>query len=381
MLGVTNLVLRINNEPSLLFLGHNSQGLGINNRFLENAIRIMGINEKELGSNLSYAGLLGYLGDIIERSSETSQASLRERFLQDLQRADEQSLLSEEVDQILSIGWSGVFTSLVDTSLFRCTKKQLQKIIDKSECKQNYLSKKNLHVTCLFGNLFDKSKYPPLTYDEKNLAETPERDFLSLISQCIKGYGVMIIDGWDPETDFVRTEDLLMQFVSFQKESLYIFSATEKMKQDRLLKSLVNKKIAVLESQSLYQCLKDAHLLDSFDEELYGEDDEEEGIPITAEVIFNGKILQRRQYLSYQIYNQLDSNITVLDDSVLTNPDYADKEEFFLRFLSTGTGVPLWGGYASNFYFKRDVDEQLLKVVKEELENYDISRKCVIRFR
>ena len=74
---------------------------------------------------------------------------------------------------------------------------------------------------------------------------------------------------------------------------------------------------------------------------LVAEDDD--SIDITIDSVFD-KAEYTVQHLSYQIINQLDASISVLDNTILDNPDYIDREEYFLRFLSTENDMPLWGG-------------------------------------
>lgn len=381
-MNISELITRITNEPSILFLGQSIMGKGEKNPLLNNANKIIckGIIPAD---QLTYATLFDQLNAQVESLSGQEYEQAAKNQVQQLQAISEEILPSEDLQTIIDLHWSSVITSTVETVLNSAYSKThntsaLQSVYCDNDCKQDYLSKKNLHCTYLYGNVFSDSRTPPVTYERMLQAKNIADQFLSRIPRYINGYGLIVIDGWNPKMDWVSLDSLLSKFVGFQKDSVFLFSAASSLGQNRTVRYLQERGILTLEQQSLYSLMKDAGLLLLSEKDDYFSNDDEEGIPITIENIKNGVPKQVSYHLSYQIYNQLDKAITVLDDRILSNPEYIDREEFFLRFLSTGNGTPFWGGYSADFYFQRDIDDLLLNTVHAELEKSVLNQHIIL---
>lgn len=382
IMSIYDLITRIANEPSLLFLGQSIMGMGESNPFLVNANKsicknIIPVNE------LTYTTLFEQLNTQAERVSESESTRMSTNQVQQLQSISDNIQPPEYLQTIMDLHWNSIITSNVDTVLNSAysnahTTTALQSVYWDSDCKQDYLSKKNLHCTYLYGNVLSDSRTPPVTYEKMLEASNIAAEFLSRIPRYIKGYGLIVIDGWDPETDWVSLDDLLSKFVKFQKNSVFIFSAPSSISQNRIVRLLQARGILTLEPQSLYECMFDAGLISSEQNGGIFFDDNEDGISITIENIINGAPKPVLHHLSYDIYNQLDKAISVLDDSILSDTEYIDREEFFLRFLSTGNGTPFWGGYPAKFYFQRDIDNNLLHTVQVELEKSVLEQHIIL---
>ncbi|MFP9036028.1 hypothetical protein, partial [Enterococcus faecalis] len=72
------------------------------------------------------------------------------------------------------------------------------------------------------------------------------------------------------------------------------------------------------------------------------EENDEDSVEITIDSQLD-KAEHSVKRLEFSILNQLDRSIIVLDNSILDNPNYLDRKEYFMRFLSTENLEPLWG--------------------------------------
>lgn len=365
MENINDLIIRINTETSILFLGQEyEKNLYINSlkNKLPNSLKVEIFSNDE---NMTYSVLADKIIDYCENNPDKN-----EFFRESILKA--QSGIQDARFSLLgSIGWSGIVTSLMNEmpgfSDFRI-------VSNKGDIRNDYFSKKNPYITYLFGKAGEEKTTFPITFDEKMVANAQKDALLSKVLSRLKMSGVLVIDGWNPDTDWLTINDF-NELISFPPDRVYIFGIHEE-KLNRQLKHLVNKGIVHLYPDDLYTSLRSAGY-EACDVSGYSFSEDEDGIEITIDSVFD-KTERSVQRLSYQIVNQLDSSINVLDDTILDNPDYIDREEFFLRFLTTENNLPLWGGYASGFYFKRDKDDELFEKVQKQLLNTDPSKSCVV---
>ncbi len=361
---INNLVIRINTETSILFLGQAyKQGYFVK--------ALMGVLTKEVkevlfaGNNdVQYADLIDIIIDYCEEYPEQ-----RQYIINSLKKAE--SLVSDEQRMPLKdMGWCGVVTSLFNQMPSFIG---MRAVLSKADVKNDYFTRRNPYLTYLYGKIGNEKVNVPTSLEEKMLLQANKNDFWNKIITRIKMSGLLVMDGWDFEKDLISIDDLNSCIVLPEK-SIYIFSATDKLRNNRSIRRLVSKGIAVLFDESITDALNYAGYEPQDFEYRIPEGD---GIEITIDSIFDKSDVSIR-HLGYQIINQLDSSISVLDDSILENPNYIEREEYFMRFLSTENNVPIWGGYASGFYFTRDKDEELLEKVKRQIKNTNPSQNHVI---
>lgn len=365
MENINDLIIRINTETSILFLGQTYE----KNIYISALKKILPLSLKteifNNDENMSYSSLVDKIIDYCEINPDKVD------ILKDFILKAGGGIQDTRFALLRSMGWSGIVTSLMNAmpgfSDFRI-------VSNKGDIKNDYFSKKNPYITYLFGKAGGEKTRFPMTFDEKMMANVQKDTFLSKILTRLKMNGVFIIDGWNPNADWLVSNDF-NELISFPSNSVFIFGMSEE-KADRQLLHLVKKGIVHLYPDDLYTSLCIAGY-ESYDIQKNIFWDEEDGLEITIDSVFD-KAERSVQKLSYQIVNQLDSSINILDDAILDNPDYIDREEFFLRFLTTENNLPLWGGYASGFYFKRDKDDELFEKVQRQLLNTDPAKNCII---
>ncbi len=355
------LMIRIPIETSILFLG----------QMYEQNLLLKNLNEKyreiviKNSNNISYSELITSLIEYCEQNPEEKNA-----ILNSIINAGS-AIHDNRFDRIAPLGWSGIITSLMHAMPgFQ----SLSAIVRHTEIKTDYFSKRKKKLSYLFGQAGNEQGNIPLTYEEQMRAETSKDQIWGQIVTKVNLRGVLVVDGWDPELDWVTEKDF-NAFISCPKQSIYFFNLSDKAKRKPQIQKLISKGIAVLLEGSFYDWVHEREI--QIDDSIFDVDDEEDSVEITLDSLLDktGKSVRR---IGTDSLNQLHRSIILLDDSILDYPNYLDCKEYFMRFLSTENSEPLWGGYASGFYFKRDIDDKLFDEVERQLRNNDPAKSKVI---
>ncbi|AEY65739.1 hypothetical protein [Clostridium sp. BNL1100] len=366
MLELNDLIIKINTETSILFLGQEyEKGLYVaelKKLLPDSIIKKIFVNEEFL----LYSNLIDSIIDYCEEEPHQQEVVL------DCMIRAEETIADNRFTLLSSMGWCGVVTSLMNQLPGFS---DLRLVLSRLDIKNDYFSRKKPYITYLFGKAGSDKVSIPITYENKMAALARKNEFWSKITTRLKMSGVLVIDGWNPQNDWI-TDDDLNTFITFPENSIYFFSVTEYIKSLKSIKKLVSKKIVNLYDENLYDVLCKSGY-ETFGSLQSDDNTEVSGVEITIDSV-NDKMDSSIQYLSYQTINQLDASVNILDNTILDNPDYINREEYFMRFLSTENGVPLWGGYASGFYFRRDIDDELFEKVEKQLRNTDPAKSHVV---
>jgi|GEM_PF-1634080 len=284
--------------------------------------------------------------------------------------AAETNMHDERFETLISLKWSGIVTSLMHTMPGFGA---LCSVVRSAEVRTDYFGKKNPKLTYLFGQAGNEQANIPLSYEEQMKAEASKDRIWQQIVDRIKLRGILVVDGWDPQYDWIKERDF-SAFISCPQRSVFFFNLSAETKKKPQIKLLISKGIAVVIEGDLCDWIqvniKECH-------QYYYEIDDNDSVEITLDSLHDTAEHSVRG-LEFNILNQLDKSIYVLDDSILDNPEYLDTIEYFMRFLSTENSEPLWGGYASGFYFKRDIDDELFEKVDRQLKNNDPVKNKII---
>lgn len=203
-------------------------------------------------------------------------------------------------------------------------------------------------------------------------------DRLSWISSTyLEYYGVLVIDGLDPEYDWVNN-DLFEQLVDLPPKSIYWFSAPEKL--DEIATALVERGTLTVDCDSL--C---AHILRHMPELM--EESESEDRDDTDNTLFTTLTLfqDSRQTRTIRIRRSAITDVTgeslclIDDDSLQGGSGTGDRPRQFADFLMQER-LPQWGlfGLKDPFYIPRDKDKDLEKEVNAALNDNGDTRKPVL---
>lgn len=287
----------------------------------------------------------------------------------------------------LSQPWNMVFTSAIDNCMDRCVGDNMKMIPIPLEERQRICFKpqygyKHTRYCChLYGTLDGNSRddvetdrdaklnpLPPAdAYDRQNTRlkldyDATANDHLRWIYEDLVGryhYGILVIDGWDPESDWA--EDLLRGAWSEieNEKSVYIFGATREMQRNRDIKRLVDSGKAVLIEERFAAVMQEYY---EFEEN--GDDEQ-------FDYAFAGKTVSIQSPSGIKFLQFSNDVLRGLEMAVgpqiqLIYDDYAqpetvteeNREVKFAQFLQQRTELSQWS-LSPSFYQERDYDQKL----------------------
>ena len=354
------LMIRISTETTVLFLGQMYEK-NLLLKKLDGKCRQIAVGEQ---CDIQYSEAVENLISYCEERAEE-----RKNIVASIISA-QANIVDERFDKISLLPWNGVVTSLMHSmpgfTAFRS-------VVRYADIKTDYFSEKNKNLTYLFGCIGNEQANMPLSYDEQMRAETSKDQLWKEIVNRIILRGILVVDSWNPQHDWLKERDF-NAFITCPKHTIFFFNLSDEAKRSPQIRQLIAKEIAVVLDGNLYDWVSKEEInIQNYD---FDEEDEE-SVEITIDSQFD-KAEHSVKRLKYSILNQLDRSIIVLDDSILDNPNYLDRKEYFMRFLSTENLEPLWGGYLSGFYFQRDIDMKLLEEVEFQIKNNDPAKSKVI---
>ena len=277
------------------------------------------------------------------------------------------NLLEPDSLKIISrLPWNGVITSEVDgivERVFRNSWREIYAIYNADNKIIGSLSDRNrLAISCLFGTINNEleGSHLPLTQLEFYKAKSNAIRMISKYTQdVITPFGTIIIDGYNPEDDWLELEMLFPLVAACREGQVHYFGQSISSRND-LWKSLVEKKIIIEYEQTFAEYLaveEDNRNLD-IDELVYEREN-------TRRISVHNKSFS----IPKNIYNTTSKNALILDDSIFVLDELEDdeKEDKFRYFLYESGNKPVWEGYKWGFYFRRDIEEKIDKKIRKEI--------------
>lgn len=360
MIDFDELMIRISTETAILFLGQMYDSNMLFENIEDKYKRIATGGEKSTSYSEAVINLINYCDEKPKEKSTIISSIISAKA----------NICDNRFERLVALHWNGIVTSLMHAVPGF---ESLYTVVRHADIKTDYFSKKNLKLTYLFGQAGNERANMPLSYEEQMKAETSKEQIWGEIVNRIMLRGILVVDSWNPQFDWLKERDF-NAFISCPKHSIFFFNLSDDVKRKPQIQQLISKEIAVVVEDSLYNCI---HERDIETQYYCDDEDDEDSVEITIDSQLD-KAEHSIKRLEFSILNQLDRSILVLDDSILDNPNYLDRKEYFMRFLSTENLEPLWGGYASGFYFKRDIDDELLEKVENQLKNNDPAKRKVI---
>lgn len=272
------------------------------------------------------------------------------------------------LERISHIPWSHVYTSAIDTiiqSAFITEWRRVQPIYNENYKTTNLRNRHNLHISYLFGCIsqIEISKRPPLTLSEKVKRKYTSNILLQKIPELVTPKGVLIIEGYNEEMDWLTVEDLFTTVSRLGNFQTLLFSVTESFLDNELIKELVNTEKLLVFKQSFAEIIS---LLQS-ELKLHFNIPDPEDLFARWINIDNNKIK-----VPPDLINKISKTATIIDDSLFYNTPLKDDEEklfLFKNFLASTNTSPAWTGYSYGFAFKRTYYDTLKSKVLERLSS------------
>lgn len=373
MISVEELIQRIATEPSVLFLGQNYlSSMTGHNPFYD--IVNTKLFDGKLSSKVDYTCLWEHLNDGEPISAENIDQL--------------QSVLFNDIPgqpwlrKILSMRWGMVITSAVDAAMFHCVGSNFSVrtiSLDQRVFNRRDISKNTINMSLLYGSIASAGQ-------DELLRDCSDRAFKNvrkkvndridwIYRNILSEYGVMIIDGWNPELDWLKS--LLQNAGEMPYESIYLFGATPEILENDDVKYLLEEKILVYEERSFARFLSDAGYFECGETDEDNYDEVESGRVLTLSI--DGQTVPIR--VSYDAISKLDSHIQVLYDDIWIGPDAKGipLSQIYAQFQRQ-IEPPVW--YLHNpkygFYFERTFDSDFKRIVERELRKIPYKRRQVI---
>lgn len=364
-----DLITRIKEEPSVLFLGQNYLGSFSGQNDLYDMINQEFCGGK-MPSDSNYANLWEHLNE---------EKPLQDSDFAKIRAAEQKLPTLRWLRNILFMRWGMIMTSAVDTCLFTCTGPNIdiQRIpLKNKQFRREYMSKAMLHCSCLYNSVDGYSElYPPVACDPRTLRGLKKQasDRVSWIyDNILSDYGVLVIDGWDPNIDWAGY--LLDNAGDMPYGSIYLFGATDEMAKDDTISGLMEDGILILEKLSFAQVLNEYGFFE--------EEDDYESFDASGKTITIKSKGGRFTYINIPdtALDSLDSQITLFHDELGNNMrNDVDRGELFAQFLKQ-TSQPTWSLHSAQagFYFPRRIDSELREAVNKQLKKSGTYQRSMI---
>jgi len=344
------LMERVQRDPSVLFLGQDYlKSMSGKNLFHETVYNHF--KNQPMPEKMTYNGLW-------ELSEDDNRAN--DKFYDILRTAAGDISPQQNFKKIMALRWNMVYTTAID-GLINAIGNNLTihpVVHSDNNFKGEYLSKSILNTVFLYGSVnSSENERPPETCDEDGLFPFEgniKAKIRWIYEKILRDYGVLIIDGWNPERDWLDT--LLNDATDMYPDSIYLFgiSPEEISPNNKTLNILIKRNIVVCDKRSFSEVIKENEYFDEI-EDIYEEN---------AEVAQGYKKVTINKFsvpIDETALANLDSHITLMDDDIGNDTrGYDDKGEAFLKFLQQAS-VPAWPLYNPRFkfYFKRDKEKDL----------------------
>lgn len=372
-----DLIKRINEEPSVLFLGQNYLANDPGNRYIHDLKENLGIEDEEIHDFPS-------LYCKIEQSCENPEDSLKS--IQKLSSAMCSISTSYSrvtwLKKLLHWRWNLVYTSTTDGIIFQ--NYSADRINDPTASyRTEFAQKSHPHLIELFGNCSENADSDlSIPLSSKDVRRCNRTRFDYIRNQIINQYGILLIVGWGP-SDWFKADYFIDTFLALNPKSVYVFGITP----DDLLKSVKDED----EREDLKQLLDNECIY--VDKRTFINALQEDGCWEDPNELDEDGLLNAYSCYSLTFHNQqciqipkkdlltLDNKIQLIHDDLipLVNTDDVNTEIAFTSFLTQGAEVK-WSLFSDRyaFCFKRDIDEELLADIKKQMKRSSNKRKPII---
>ena len=262
--------------------------------------------------------------------------------------------------------WSALYTSSIDSiwqPSFRTEWREIQPIFEEKYKPTDPRNRLILHATFLFGcvNRSDDLERPPLSQfgwiKRKQVAVSLARR----LSEDVTPLGTLAIAGYSGDDDWFQLSDLVPILDALSPGQAHIFGVSNTVRSHPLVRELTSTGKLVLHERSLASVLDEGHTAGTI---TLGPPEEKEGRGRTL------RFLDKPVPVPPPIWNHVSRSATVLDDSALLPPPSISADRAYVEFrnfLATADGRPNWSSYARGFAFRREFQDELLRVVEKKL--------------
>ena len=371
----SELYQRIRTEPSILLLG---QGY----LCLENGVDPIWL---ELTKEYADSGLSPKKVDYPDLWNATvKQENDARRLLAKIHTAADLIEPQPNLRVMLDLHWSLLYTSAIDKGLMSAAGEGFGINDEPSrerEANRRFMNKSRRYCV----NICDSDDGLILldTKVKKHRFERSIAQKLDWISNTyLRDYGVLVIDGYDPEHDWLTDELLFGEMDGMPYKSIYWFSAPQEL--PNFAQELETQGVLTVDEKSFISHLHQ-HMPELFETE---EEDDQDLDSHMDPTLYTSLTLHSKYHRDRTIYiprakiSEINgSSLCLLDDEILADRPvkFDDRALAFAQFL-TQKNLPSWDLFRSEphkpgFYFAREQDSKLLTAVQNQLAIQDGSHR------
>jgi hypothetical protein len=222
-----------------------------------------------------------------------------------------------------------------------------------------------LHLTYLFGSITDsdETEIPPLSEDKYEDRQFDEvNPLLTRINQHITPLGTLVIEGYNPDQDWLKPKDLKIVIRKLINGQTYLFSANEEIRKNRYLAPLIDEGKIIAFNEPLYKILTEGSETGSITLGTIPEDEQ-------SNIFID--IGAHSYAIPISLWRRVSNYAEILDSLKFVEPPKISLNEMefeFQYFLANSSKNPIWTGYARNFAFSREYGKKLINQILSKMK-------------
>lgn len=354
---------QLNGGPAVLFLGQEYLKLETGNDPLLTQVR------HRFGESVTDKGYDSLWRDEVTRSGDSALAWVSERC--------RHLPPPEWLSTVGDYAWSAVLSTAIDSmwlSAFRNEWRQVAPIYEDRYYPTNPRNRRELHCTFLFGSVdqTEINERPPLTQLEYFARQQTARNLAQRLPDMLTPLGVLAIEGYDFETDWLTLPDLYPIIQAMGSKQAHYFGVKEERLTHPILSDLVRNGKLLTHPMSLAAALEQARSLGVIQ---LGPQNDWEGTGRRVRVRKRSVVVPR------DLWNRVKDSGTILDDDVLVPPPAISDEALyweFRRFLFESGTRQLWSGFARGLAFPREFEKGLQAATLRRLERGTSNNDAIV---
>lgn len=271
--------------------------------------------------------------------------------------------------------WNNIYSSAIDsmwTKAFKNEWREVNKIFSDDYRPSDPRNRLRLHCTYLYGSVSrsDETENPPLNFMQYTKRRQIAIALARRIPEIVTPLGTLIIEGYSDE-DWFKIEDLYPIIDELGEGQVYLFSASNNIKDNIFIRTLVDSGKLVLFRESLALTLSRA--LDA------GYINIEQNLDNSGnkKIRIGGKL----QSIPTSLWNQVIRSATVVEEKMfidVTPLSPNKKYQEFRAFLSNSETVPIWSAYPRGFALARDFEAALFQKIENQLKSSKLQKRPII---
>ena len=272
------------------------------------------------------------------------------------------------LEAVAKFHWNSVWTTAVDgvlNKVFRNDWRQVQPVYSHLLQPLDPRNKIKLHVNHIYGVIerSDEANSAPLDFFDFVQREPSSSAMLQRIPEAVTPFGVMLIEGYDPASDWLSPEKLFPMLMTLADGQAYLFSTDPQSITNPFLKrAIASKKLIVIQDSLASTIMRGIES---------GAVPDGESLSSAS----NNRVLFLEQYeiaMPQELWSSVSQFGTILDSSIPHQVKTQSPEKrysSFRNFLATSGLDPVWTAYPEKLHFERDCEDQVFQRVKSQLSS------------